>query len=117
MTYEFDPTPAERSILGQIRVNQSNGKYNILFGGESFEDFVTFPVWSGRRWHGHLTHAAGAYQFEPATWAWVAEQAGLSDFTPESQDIGALWLLRHADQQSQWGTNFTDDGFVYVFAA
>jgi muramidase (phage lysozyme) len=118
MTYPFDPTPEESSILGRIRDAQSGGRYNILFGGTRFEGFAAFPKWPGRfSYRGRETHAAGAYQFEPATWAEIVAAIGLPDFSPASQDIGALWLLRHHSQESQWGSNFTADGFVYAFAA
>jgi len=33
-----------------------------------------------------ISHAAGAYQFEPKTWAAYAEPLGIHDFSPESQD-------------------------------
>ena len=38
--------------------------------------------------------AAGAYQFMPKTWNGIAKQLGLKDFSPRSQDIGALHLIR-----------------------
>jgi muramidase (phage lysozyme) len=37
--------------------------------------------------------AAGAYQFLNDTWGGVSRQYGLSDFSPRSQDIGALALM------------------------
>jgi muramidase (phage lysozyme) len=115
--YAFDPTVEEKSILGQIRLEQSNGAYNILFGGGHFAGWTNFPQWAGKVVNGQPTHAAGAYQFEPATWQGIVAGTGVPDFTPKSQDIGALWLLRTYGQDSQWGTEFTDDGYVYVFAA
>jgi lysozyme len=117
MTYAFDPTAAEQSILGQIRISQSNGRYNCLFGNRPFKSFAKFPVWPGVLSGGVRTHAAGAYQFEPATWVGIVEATELPDFSPASQDIGALWLLREYSQESQWASAFVDDGFVYAFAA
>jgi muramidase (phage lysozyme) len=117
MTYAFNPTMAEQSILGQIRNAQSNGRYNELFGGGKFYDFVVFPPWAGKTYQGIETHAAGAYQFEPETWKAAQAATLVPDFSPRSQDIAALWLLRTYGQESQWGTAFVDDGYIYGFSA
>ena len=37
--------------------------------------------------------AAGAYQFTEATWNDAATALGLTDFSPRSQDLAALWLM------------------------
>ena len=86
----FVPTAFEATTLALIRKHESGGSYNILCGGKLFQDYSTFPIWNGFRG----SHAAGAYQFQPSTWAWVAEMNNLPDFSPIAQDIGALWLLR-----------------------
>ena len=114
---EFDATRAERSVLAQIREEQSRGRYDCLYGFRRFEGWSKFPAWPGVIVKGRPTHAAGAYQFEPATWAEAEKATGVKDFSPQSQDVCALWLLRHFSQKSQWGTNFEDDGFWYAFAA
>lgn len=41
-----------------------------------------FPIWEG---HGN-SHAAGRYQFQPATWEQYAKPLGISDFSAASQD-------------------------------
>lgn len=115
--YPFNPTQAEQSILGQIRDQQSKGRYNCLYGYARFTNFSAFPMWAGVMVNGTMTHAAGAYQFEPATWAAAQAQTMVPDFSPAAQDIAALWLLRTYSQQSQWNTSFIDDGWVYGFAA
>lgn len=118
MNYAWNPTAAERSILGQIRNQQSLGQYNAEFGFTHFADFASFPQWAGvKLQNGSETHAAGAFQDEPATWTGIQAATGVPDFSPASQDIGNLWLLRTYGQQSQWATNFSDDGGHYVFAA
>jgi muramidase (phage lysozyme) len=38
--------------------------------------------------------AAGAYQFLARTWDEVAAALELPDFSPQSQDVAALWLIR-----------------------
>jgi muramidase (phage lysozyme) len=78
---------AEGTILG--------GKpgYNVMFGGGRFQDFSRHPnrvVRSG----GYASAAAGAYQFMPGTWQSVQKSLGLSDFGPQSQDIGMLKKVR-----------------------
>ena len=78
---------AEGTILG--------GKpgYNVMFGGGRIQDLSRHPdrvVRSGK----YASAAAGAYQFMPGTWQGVKQSLGLSDFGPESQDIGMLKLAR-----------------------
>lgn len=96
MTYSFYPTEGEDACLHLIRKHESNEQYNILCGGERFHSYARFPIWRGYKG----SHAAGAYQFEPGTWAWVSEHTGVKDFTPASQDINALWLLRKVGPNS-----------------
>ena len=69
--------------------------YFVLYGGGSFEQmpdrpgYYGFPEWGGR----DNSHAAGRYQFEPATWKGQAEKLGLTNFRdPAQQDIAA-WDL------------------------
>jgi len=78
---------AEGTILG--------GKpgYNVMFGGGRVQDLSRHPdrvVRSGK----YASAAAGAYQFMPGTWQGVKQSLGLSDFGPQSQDIGMLKLAR-----------------------
>src|SRR5689334_21686860 len=77
--------------------------YFILVGGGSFEgmpcDDSGFPVWHG--WRGPLgdwpvSHAAGRYQFQPATWHGQATALNLADFGPDSQDAAAWALAENA---------------------
>lgn len=86
----FEPTAGEAETLALIRHHESGGQYNILCGGNHFLDYSAFPEWKGFRG----SHAAGAYQFQPATWAWVTMKTNVPDFSPIAQDINALWLLR-----------------------
>ena len=115
------------AFLASVREYESAGQYNALVGGGSFSDYTRFPVWSG--WHN--SHAAGAYQFQPATWAWVARECSLTDFSPDSQDIGAEWLANFyardaiaagditsacAQLASQWESIKTKGGKAYAVA-
>lgn len=42
---------------------------------------------------GYDSAAAGGYQFLPGTWQGAAKALGLSDFSPKSQDLAALYLV------------------------
>jgi muramidase (phage lysozyme) len=79
---------AEGTILG--------GKpgYNVMFGGGRFKDFSRHPDKVVRSPGGYASAAAGAYQFMPGTWGEVQKRLGLSDFGPQSQDIGMLQKVR-----------------------
>jgi hypothetical protein len=57
-----------------------------------------FPIWSGVHTPFGLTHAAGAYQFEPSTWmAYVILLGGsiIPDFLPATQDAVASLCFTH----------------------
>lgn len=78
---------AEGTILG------GRPGYNVMFGGGRVKDLSRHPdrvVRSG----GYASAAAGAYQFMPGTWQGLQRSLGLSDFGPQSQDIGMLKLAR-----------------------
>ncbi|MDI9240754.1 glycoside hydrolase family 104 protein [Lysobacter sp. LF1] len=69
--------------------------YNVLVGGSLFSSYHAHPersVWLPR-YQVHST-AAGRYQFLRRTWRGLAQQLKLSDFGPESQDLGAVELIR-----------------------
>lgn len=78
---------------GTDRARKGAG-YDVMFGGSRFTDFSrhpdrvittpTFPRGSA---------AAGRYQFMPGTYAGVAKQLGLRDFSPSAQDQAALELI------------------------
>jgi hypothetical protein len=64
--------------------------YDIGFGGADLskapKDENGFPIWEGKQGPQGMSHAAGAYQFQPATWAEYAGPLGIKDFSPASQD-------------------------------
>jgi len=68
-------------------------KYDILFGGGTFGDLSRHP---DRVIHtpNYSSAAAGAYQFMPGTWESVQRKLNLPDFSPRSQDLGAIELIR-----------------------
>lgn len=72
--------------------NQTDDAYTILFGGSHFEGFAEHP--NQRIPFGNtFSTAAGAYQFLHRTWTGLVKQYGFPDFSPESQDLGAIALI------------------------
>jgi hypothetical protein len=86
--------------LALVRKHESGNSYTKGYGGADLSkaplDETGFPIWSGKEGPQGLSHAAGAYQFEPATWKKYASAAGVSDFSPESQDKVAR--VAHANE-------------------
>lgn len=72
--------------------------YGTLFGNKEFADFSkhpnvrqSFTQTDGKK---NVTTAAGKYQFIKPTWDGLARKLNLKDFSPRSQDIAAVELLR-----------------------
>lgn len=66
--------------------------YTTNFGGSQFASFADHPrkvITSGR----YTSSAAGAYQFLERTWTALVKQYGFQDFSPASQDLGAIALI------------------------
>ncbi|MCH7295475.1 glycoside hydrolase family 104 protein [Acinetobacter higginsii] len=90
--------PNVRSMLNLIA--QAEGVkwgYNTLFGNQKVDSLAAHPnirkeftQTDGKK---NYTTAAGRYQFLKGTWDGLAKQYGLSDFSPRSQDLGAIALL------------------------
>lgn len=85
-----------QAFLRVIRVGEGTAGpdgYRTLFGGGLFESFADHPrqritrTMAGRP---ITSTAAGAYQFLSRTWDETARIMGLRDFTPASQDLGAV---------------------------
>lgn len=89
------PLPIEAlAMLDAIAVGEDYNwtDYDELVGGGKFAGFSAFPSWAGKQFPGGISHAAGRYQFEPATWKGQVVKLKLVDFSPTSQDIAA-WDL------------------------
>lgn len=74
----------------------ANG-YRMLFGGglfEGYDDHPRTPVTATLGGKRITSTAAGAYQFIARTWDDIKRAAGVSDFSPESQDRAAAALIR-----------------------
>lgn len=72
--------------------------YRTLFGGGLFEGFQDHPrkffTFIDKLGKVHKTSAAGRYQFLSRTWDALARKLELPDFSPASQDAGAIELIR-----------------------
>lgn len=75
-------------------IGKSEGAtYNTLYGGTTFTDFSKHPnkkITAG----GWTSTAAGKYQFLHKTWVAVSQKLGLKDFSPNSQDLAAIQLIK-----------------------
>ncbi|PCE28230.1 hypothetical protein BWP39_06870 [Paraburkholderia acidicola] len=102
---------ASRLAEGKIYLKQPNmqaflkaigdaegADYNLKYGGVkgkvhdkySFADFSTHP---GAGYGGKAT-PAGMYQITNGTWADIGSRIGLTDFSPDTQDLMAVEILR-----------------------
>ncbi len=91
-----------KAFLRMIRYAEgtdSNDGYQIQYTGARFYDFADHPrvVKCGNiRGKSVCSSAAGAYQFLETTWDDVANSIGAADFSPASQDRGAIELIARA---------------------
>lgn len=90
-----------RAFLALLRwcegTSGENG-YRTIVGGSLFTDFSDHPrllksgtFSSGKEWK---STAAGAYQFLASTWDECKSALDLPDFSPESQDQAAVFLIK-----------------------
>jgi muramidase (phage lysozyme) len=112
----FKNLPEQRRLLDAIAAGESAyGKgdgYDVMYGGGRFNSFAdhprqAFPIRSGPN-VGKTTSAAGRYQFLGSTWDSVAKEAGLRDFSKESQDTGA-WHLAAKTYGAKTGRDLLAD--------
>lgn len=85
-----------KAFLAVIRAGEGTSDedgYRRMFTGPLFDSFADHP----RQLHtsGHLSStAAGAYQFLSKTWDGLVAQYHFPDFSPSSQDLGAVALIK-----------------------
>lgn len=75
----------------------ANG-YRRIFGGQLFDSFADHPRRAVTATFGNgltvTSTAAGAYQFLSTTWDEAKRGAGVPDFSPASQDLAAVFLIK-----------------------
>lgn len=73
--------------------------YRVVYSyNHTVEDMSDHPVitgeWPGAKFGRGISTAAGAYQFIVKTWRALKAKGVVVDFSPESQDAGAVELIR-----------------------
>lgn len=90
--------PRIKAMLDTIAKAEGTGaSYNMQFGGGTFADMTAHPNDPVTRTMGGkkiTSTAAGRYQFLGRTWRGLESQLGLKDFSAQSQDLGAIELMR-----------------------
>lgn len=92
--------PNVQNFLGLISKAEGTDRYGhaTAFGGGMLDNLSDHPrkLYDFTQTDGkaNKTSAAGKYQFLQPTWDDVSKQLGLQDFSPESQDLAAVELLR-----------------------
>jgi len=88
-----------RAFLHVIRAGEGTSDedgYRRHFGGELFTDFSAHPKRAITKLLGGkpiTSTAAGAYQFLSSTWSECQAALHLPDFSPDSQDLAAVFLI------------------------
>ncbi len=86
----------ERAFLDTLAFAEgTDTKYNYIFTFATFKSYSDHPrqvLCAGRL----CSDAAGRYQFLSDTWDPLADDLGLKDFTPPSQDKAVMELIRRA---------------------
>lgn len=77
-------------VIRERESSQDDSAYSVINGGAHFTSFADHPF-AGQRTP--PAKAAGAFQFIASTWSDVQQQYGMPDFSPASQDAGAVARL------------------------
>lgn len=90
--------PNVRKMLDVIASSEGvKHGYNTLFGNQQFDNLSAHPnvrkQFTQTDGKTNYTTAAGRYQFIKGTWGGLQKQYGFKDFSPQSQDLGAIALI------------------------
>jgi muramidase (phage lysozyme) len=92
--------PNVRAFLKMLRYGEGTtgpDGYRTMFGGQLFDNnYMDHPrkaIEASLKGKPITSTAAGAYQFLARTWTALVEQHGFPDFSPQSQDLGAVALI------------------------
>lgn len=99
--------PNVQAYLAMIRDAEGTSKtadpYRTRFGGkvDASLDLNKYPTFQYKEFtqtdgKKNKSGAVGAYQFITKTWAGLADQYGFKDFSPRTQDLGAIALLKQS---------------------
>lgn len=80
-------------VIREGETSQDDRAYRMIFGGELFDSFADHPRKLVKK-SGYSSTAAGAYQFLSRTWDECQKALKLPDFSPESQDKAAVFLIK-----------------------
>ena len=100
--------PHVQALMETIR-GREGPQYNVIHGGQTFDDYSQHP---NIKVDGSTV--AGAYQFNYPTWTDQKKVLDLPDFSPQSQDLAAVDLLRHLHATDRL---FSDDVNGAIFNA
>jgi muramidase (phage lysozyme) len=91
-----------RAFLDTVSETEGNTNYNSRYGkNPPFTDFSQYPGSPGGQ------SPSGRYQIDWKTYNDVAPKMGITDFSPQSQDLIAAYLLQH-HKQDKPGPNALD---------
>lgn len=127
----FELNTNRRAFLAMISFSEGTDRtpdpYRVCYGFKhTIRDLSEHPAvtgeWLGERLSdkqcigagykpGCKSTAAGRYQLIKPTWVGVRNALKLPDFSPESQDQAALWLIKNRATM-QWALNDIDEGHV-----
>lgn len=112
-TEAYNPSSSlQQKFLAAIRSTESGGNYSVGWGNTDLSGASAgaygFPQWSGKPGPAGVSHAAGAYQFQPGTWAGIASKYNLDFRNKSDQDAGA-WYLAQEDYTARTGRDLTAD--------
>lgn len=91
--------PNVKAFLALIKKHESRGgDYSIIYGGGHFTDFSAHPnkrvpFFNPKKQKMDVSTAAGAYQIIYPTWMMINAAISLPDFSRQSQDLAAIFLL------------------------